>query len=98
VFDDFGKLGEYMKVMFTGFSNVIDDGFLFYISDNALLLLVSAVLAFPIYEKIKSFILAKQGLKKLCSPFYAVFMLSLFIVSVAYLVSAVYNPFLYFRF
>ncbi len=98
VFDDFGKLGEYIGVMFTGFSNVIDDGFLFYITDNALLLIISAVLAFPVYEKIKNFILSKQGLKELCSPFYAVFMLSLFIVSVAYLVSAAYNPFLYFRF
>jgi alginate O-acetyltransferase complex protein AlgI len=100
VFDDCGKLAEYMKIMFTGFGNIIDNQFMFCFKDNIVLLVVALVFSFPVYGKVKSYVngIKNDSAKNCIYVLGGTAMLVLFAVSVAYLVSDTYNPFLYFRF
>jgi hypothetical protein len=64
------------------------------------LLVVALVLSFPVYARIKGYVngIKNEGAKKRIYVLGGIAMLVLFAVSVAYLVSDTYNPFLYFRF
>jgi alginate O-acetyltransferase complex protein AlgI len=100
VFDDMSKLVPYMKTMFTGFSNIVDSSFLFTLTNNAVLVCIAAVLSFPIYPYVKNKILSinNVAVKNTIRFVSSTGIIWLFIISTAYLVSASYNPFLYFRF
>lgn len=101
-FSDFTMGQSYMKVMF-GFGeiNIYDNQFLYYLSNYLIILVLCLIGSTPFVKKIHSTIL--KILEGTAKVFYenAVVNLILFgvlFLSVAYLVDATYNPFLYFRF
>ncbi len=90
---DFNELKAFLSVMFfNGNSSLIDNSFLFVLKDNAIIILAGLVVSVPVYNMVKD---RKSVLLKIISVILTV---AAFILSVAYLVSSSYNPFLYFRF
>ena len=87
---------DYIKVMF-GFGNVNYDSLGKYLfSTNVLLILISIVISTNILKKIIEQI--KKTFKANDLIFTVFIKTMIFIISIAYLVSETYNPFLYFRF
>lgn len=87
--DDFAVMGKYLSVMLLNSNGILfDNSFMFNLTDNIVLLTSGCVLSAPVYNLVKG----RFG------PFAIVAVTLLFILSVAYLVNASYNPFLYFRF
>lgn len=97
-FDSFGMGLSYLKAMFFG-AGLADKNTVYLFYNYALLLCVLALGSTPLPGK-----LAKSAQKKLggSSWLFTVFQIlfygGVFLLSVAYLVDASYNPFLYFRF
>lgn len=91
-FDNTNLLLSFGKILF-GMSgnNFIDSNFIFYFSDYLIILIIAGILSTPIYQIIKERI-EKRWI--IMSIIYII----LFIITVAFLVSDTYNPFLYFRF
>ena len=73
---------------------------IYLLLNYASILIIAIILSTPIYKYLLNYYrnLSNQGLKKLIALIYIVFFIVLFVISVAYLVSDTYNPFLYFRF
>ncbi|MCI6693337.1 MAG: MBOAT family protein [Clostridium sp.] len=87
---------EYIKVMF-GLGNVNYDSLGKYLfSTNILLILISIVMSTNIINKLIEQI--KKTYKSKDLIFIVFIKTMIFIISIAYLVSETYNPFLYFRF
>lgn len=99
VCEDIGDLGWYLRSMAALAGNPIWGGeCLWYLSNYGVVLLIAAVLAFPVYPWIKERIDGRKWLSIPASVISSVGYAALFFVSVAFLVSDTYNPFLYFRF
>lgn len=92
-FDDITLLKEYALKMFTN-STFIDSGFMFYITNYFVVLLIGIILSMPIYPYLKEKV--KIGTVK--SIIIFIIYIVLFILSTSLLISDTYNPFLYFRF
>lgn len=75
-------------------NNFINNGTIYYIKSYAVLLILGVIGSTPIIKKLYE----KYKGKKLFDIAYLVIIFSLFIICIAYLVDASYNPFLYFRF
>ena len=92
--EDFGKLGQYLKVM-SGCSGAFfsDSMFLYYLSDYGLVLLAAAAASVPVGKNM--FMRLPQRCRNLVSLLLIALAL---LVCTAYLVAGTYNPFLYFRF
>lgn len=84
---DMNELVLYIKKLFD-FSNIIDNNFLYYISNYSIILIFGIVLSIKIN-------INQNKLINILQPFIYI---SLFIISVSFIVSDTYNPFLYFRF
>lgn len=108
--DDLKSLFIYIRAMAgfgipdAGFS-FLGMGFIWYLKNYAILLLIGLLLAFPLYEwvvnrlrLIKKMESPLRILPKALYPLKCLAFIILFIASVAFLVSDSYNPFLYFRF
>lgn len=99
-FDDMSQLGNYARILF-GFAGqpIIDGTFLFYFKNYFILFFVATMLSMPIYpflkEKLKKKKITYRFVGFLITLFFYSFLL---LLSVSYLVSDTYNPFLYFRF
>lgn len=76
----------YLRVMF-GDGTFIDNNFLYYLSNNFLILIILIASSTPLFSKIK-----------IAKPIKLIFIFIGLILCTAYLTSASYNPFLYFRF
>ena len=89
--DDFSLLSSYIKVMFNPFTTCfINDTFIYLFRSYFLLIVSCVVFAIPLIK----FNNKKMIFKILMIVIYIV----LFIVTVSFIVSDTYNPFLYFRF
>jgi len=87
---------DYIKVMF-GFGNVNYDNLGKYLfSTNILLILISIIISTNILKKLTEQI--KKNFKANDLIFTVSIKTMIFIISISYLVSETYNPFLYFRF
>lgn len=96
-FEDMSLLGNYFKAMFGLNGKILNSTSLYYLSNYFIILLIAVIFSLPVYKYLKTFINSKKHpLIKLGVT--TVIYLSLLIVTVAYLVSDTYNPFLYFRF
>lgn len=91
-FDNTLTLVSFGKILF-GFSGnrFIDNNFIFYLTNYLIIIIIACIFATPIYKKIKERV---KNFGLIISIIYIV----LFILTIAYLVSDTYNPFLYFRF
>jgi alginate O-acetyltransferase complex protein AlgI len=89
-FTDIKYMLEYFKVMFSLNGNVfIDNVFLYYFSNYFILIIILIICSIPIKIKIDNKII-----KCLSVLFYVI----LFIITISFIVSDTYNPFIYFRF
>ncbi len=91
--DAFVYIGNMFGIGGSGF---IDSRGLYYLAQNLILLVICALCSTPwLWKKFRRFTLQKG---KYPSVAAAVIYTAIFIFSIAYLVNATYNPFLYFRF
>lgn len=100
-FDDLHIGYNYIKVMFYA-SNVkiIDAQFISYMASNIILFIVLCIMSTPFIKNIHSYVIKRSKINNL---FYENIIIPItyfviILVSTAYLVDSVYNPFLYFRF
>lgn len=94
---DLSFAGKYIGVMFgVGASGFCDTAGIYYLLTNFLLLIFAAIGSTPVVHKLfKRFVFRpKRKRLRVATVIYIV----LFLMVVAYLVNATYNPFLYFRF
>lgn len=90
---DFAEMGLFMKNLFGGgVSGFADSAFLYYFKSNLILLLLSVFFCSPVFRKL----MVRTG--KTRPVINMVFCILVFLVSVGFLVSGSFNPFLYFRF
>ncbi len=100
--ENFGEMGRYLSMLFGAGGCLTDDAFFYYLGTRAVLLAVCVLAATPFPAKLGRAILCRaerldrttllQGLLESAS------MLAVLCLSMAFLVSGSYNPFLYFRF
>lgn len=93
-FDNLTSGLHYLKAMFGGYGNVfVNNSFLYQISNHwvILLILIIGATSIPVW-------LAKKWKLERFTILKLIFIVVIFLLSVAYLVDASYNPFLYFRF
>ena len=101
VFDDMGKLGEYLTFLFGIAKNpIFGTEILYYLMNYGVVLIVAVLLSAPIYPWLQKKIeqiqtkRKKDVIKAICAVCY----IALFLLTTAYLVGDTYNPFLYFQF
>lgn len=97
---DLKELGVYIGLLFSfGAGSLTDTRFLWYLSNNWVVLTAACVLAWPVYPwlcgKAASLGRKQSLVLSVCAGAAILF---LFVLSTAYMVSDTYNPFLYFRF
>ena len=85
----------YINKMFAFSDNLIDDNFLYLISNYGVLLILLTLFSTPIVKNIVKKVTCDY---KKYSILQLICFVTIFIISIAYLVDASYNPFLYFRF
>ena len=95
--DDMGRLGQFIGAMFGAGGSFADANSLYLLATNAILFVILAVAATPAPKLLAGKLMAKLGEKSGAIVQNAAF-IGIFVLSVAYIVDASYNPFLYFRF
>ena len=95
--DDMGRLGQFIGAMFGAGGSLADANSLYLLATNAILFVILAVAATPAPKLLAGKLMAKLGDKPGAIVQNAAF-IGIFVLSVAYIVDASYNPFLYFRF
>lgn len=96
-FEDLGKGVAFLKTMFGGGAGFISNGTLYQILSYLPLLIVCLVAATPLAKKIYGKLSCKAGEGVLLTV-DSVRIAGIMLLSIAYLISGSYNPFLYFRF
>ena len=93
-----GGMG-YLGAMFGGGGSFLNNGSIYFLYSNAIMLIVLILGSTMLPSKLAAKILARSG-EKTIAPLIlrGIFVVVVFVASTAYLVSASYNPFLYFRF
>ena len=91
-FDDSKYLFGFIKALTS--NKFIDSAFLYYIKNYFLILVIATLFSLPVYPKVKEKMNNTIFTSLLSISIYVI----LFIVTLSYLVSDTYNPFLYFRF
>lgn len=96
-FEDLGKGVTYLKTMFGGSGVLVDDKFCYLLLSYGPLLIICGLASTPLGSRCYQKINEKWKESVLCLADLAV-MAGIVLLSVAYLISGSYNPFLYFRF
>ncbi len=91
---------EYLLTMFFGFDRFISTKTIYYFCSYFLIIAIGILFSTPLYLKITNWLnnVTNPKLKLIYSLIFIIIYMLLFVISVAYLVSDTYNPFLYFRF
>ncbi len=102
-FEDLGQAISYLGAMFGAGAGIVNTETYYFISNNLILLLILLVGATDYPKKLVKKIAAwVAGAKPFLQYCYMIgenlYLLVLFLLSIAYLVGSSYNPFLYFRF
>ena len=93
-FDDMTLLSNFTKQLL-GIGNVlIDNSFMFYLTNYGLIILIGIIFSTPIYKVIKDKFNKNVAFNVLLFIIYVI----LFVITLSFIVSDTYNPFLYFRF
>lgn len=97
---DFGTLKEYIGIMlFNTNDALIDNSFIFIIKNNLLIILAGMLVSTPVCGWIRNKLSFNNKIAiNVCNIIYVALYFIGFMLSVSYLVSSSYNPFLYFRF
>lgn len=91
-FDDSKYLFAFIKALTS--NKFVDSAFLYYFKNYFLILVIATVFSLPVYPKVKEKMNNTIFTSLLSISIYVI----LFIITLSYLVSDTYNPFLYFRF
>ena len=91
-FDDSKYLFEFIKALTS--NKFVDSAFLYYFKNYFLILVIATLFSLPVYHKVKEKMNNSIFTSLLSISIYVI----LFIITLSYLVSDTYNPFLYFRF
>ena len=92
--EDFGRLGQYLKVMFgLGGTPVVNSAFGYYLLNYLPSLVIACVAATPVGLAVYGRLSAQKKM-----ALSALLVAGGLVVCTAYLVASTYNPFLYFRF
>ena len=91
-FDDSKYLFEFIKALTS--NKFVDSAFLYYFKNYFLILVTATLFSLPVYPKVKEKMNNSIFTSLLSISIYVI----LFIITLSYLVSDTYNPFLYFRF
>lgn len=90
---DFAQMGIFMKNLFGGGVTSFADGtFLYYLKSNLILLILSVFFCGPAFRKVMAYTERKRPVINI------IVCVVIFALSVGFLVSGSFNPFLYFRF
>ena len=93
-FDDTKVLFSYLSNMFNIFKYpIVDSMFFYYIKNYIVVLVLSVIFSMPIYNN-----LSKKIDRRYKYILVYIVYLILFVITLSYIVSDTYNPFLYFRF
>lgn len=93
-FEDMSLFSNYFKSLIGINNNIIDNNFMFYLTNYGFIIIIGIIFSTPIFKKIKN-IMNKNNILKIIM--YLIYLL-LFIITISFIVSDTYNPFLYFRF
>lgn len=97
--DDMGKVAAYLGMMLGSSHVFIDDAFLYFFESRIWLLIACVIGSTPLPKIVCSIIAEKLKNKEvLLGAIETVLFMGIFALSMAFLVSGSYNPFLYFRF
>ena len=91
-FDNSKYLFEFIKALTS--NKFVDSAFLYYFKNYFLILVIATLFSLPVYPKVKEKVNNSIFTSLLSISIYVI----LFIITLSYLVSDTYNPFLYFRF
>lgn len=101
-FEDMSSLGHWLKVLFGANAKFFTTETIYYIKNYFVILLIAIIGATPIakmcYEKLSNKLCKNKYLSIAFDTISILFCVGILLLSVAYLVNATYNPFLYFRF
>lgn len=86
VFEDFGDMTHYFVRMFTSQNGFYDDTTLYYVLTEGPLIIIAILASLPIMKNVTF------------KSWHIVLYMMIYLMSIAYLVDASFNPFLYFRF
>ena len=99
---DFGQMREYMQVMFGGTADFVDGNFKYLAWSRIWVLIACTIGSTPLVKLVCGRIAGTlSGVKNgevILGVLETVVLLSILALSIAFLVSGSYNPFLYFRF
>jgi len=90
----FAELWKFIKAIF-GANGFADENSLWLLSNYALLFIIAAVASTPLMKSIWKRL---EGVSVLSSVLKVLFLIVIFVLSVSYITSSTYNPFIYFRF
>ena len=94
--EDFSILTNYMSCLFgLGGLNIIDNQFIYYLQNYGVLLIICAIASVNYFSQGYSILKAQRPWVKSLEN---IFIIVVFVMSLAMLVNSTYNPFLYFRF
>lgn len=93
--EDISILGNFMANLFYNPNGFMDNSFMFLLSNNIILLIVSLIASLGVVNQYYEICKVKS---KVVIYLEYLFLIGVFILSVSLLVNSSYNPFLYFRF
>lgn len=98
--DNFAYSFQYLKAMFgIGRQSFIDDNTMLYIHEYIVIFIIAFIAATPILKRIKNILELEPKTYMFTMQFVRpILLLTLFMISVMYLINSTYNPFIYFRF
>lgn len=97
--DDMGKVSAYLGVMLGSSQIFIDDAFVYFFESRIWLLIACIIGSTPLPKMVCSIIAEKlEDREVLLGTIETVLFMGIFALSMAFLVSGSYNPFMYFRF
>ncbi len=96
---DLGELGHYLRCMFF-MENIplVTEEFMYYIRSYGIITIISIIASTPVVKNLISGLRKNDTAGKITDILEPVFLLSVAVLSTAYLVDGAFNPFLYFRF
>jgi len=98
-FTDFSSLVGYLSAMFGGGTGAIDKAFLYQAENYAVIFAIAVFASTPAWKNIRSLPKLRGFVDtKLGTAIYVLSLMTVLALSVSYLVTSTYNPFLYFRF
>ncbi|MED1107218.1 MBOAT family O-acyltransferase [Bacillus paramycoides] len=98
--DNFSYSFQYLKAMFgMQRQSFIDDNTMLYIHEYIIVFIIAFIAATPILKRVKNILeLAPKTYMFTMQVVRPILLLTLFMISIMYLINSTYNPFIYFRF